>query len=130
MSNEPASEQILISEVDETGAALAAAEIETELRTGNRINPWLLALWVGCLASAALFVLALMGAAYSYPIDYSANYPNMVYLERPWYTALASFAQMFLIMFCSTVLCVLVLHAVFWERRRDEIRFQRTQTTV
>lgn len=118
LSSEPASEQIRISEVDEHGIAVEAAEIEAELSAGSRINPWLVALWVLGAASVGLFILALLGTAFSYPASYSADYPNAPYLERPWYAALAPFSWMFLIMAFLTVLCSLILHAVFWDRRR------------
>lgn len=119
VSSEPTSEQIHISEIDETGAAVQNAEAEYEPDDGGRFNPWLIALWVLCAVSVGLFVLALLGGAFSYPSGYSAGFPNEPSLERPWYAVLAPFSWLFLIMSFLSLLSVLLLQAVFWERRKS-----------
>lgn len=112
------SEQIQISEVDETGAALEAAELEHDFAGVGRINPWLIALWVLCAVSVGLFVLAVIGTEYRYPSSYSTNFPNEPAIDRPWYTALAPFSWIFLMTAFLSILCTLVLQAAFWQRRR------------
>lgn len=116
------SEQIHISEVDETGAEIAAAEIEAELTTRRRFNPWLIALWVICAVCLLLFVLGMMGTPYSYQSSYNNGMPAEMMPERPWYATLTPFAWPLLVIAFLIALSTLITQAVFWERHNRYTR--------
>lgn len=110
------SEQIHISEIDDSGVAVDSEELATELPASRRINPWLISLWVLSGISVIFTVLGFMGSGYSYSGAFGGTSgPN--FDQRPWFAVLSPYIALFMIMAFLGALATLALHAVFWDRR-------------
>ncbi|NYE96097.1 hypothetical protein FHU41_002347 [Psychromicrobium silvestre] len=120
MSENP--ESIEIHELDENGMRLAVNEIETEIQAeaSNRFNPWLIGLWALSGALILLTVLGFIGSAQTPAyanVTFDSSGP-VIHNETSWLSVFAPFTVGFLIPAFISLFTTLVLHAVFWERRR------------